>query len=332
MKPSLEIVIVNWNAGRHLSDCLNSIRSTKRDGFEIERVVVVDNASADGSVDNIHFPDLPLDLIKNPENRGFAVACNQGARVSASDYVLFLNPDMRLLFDSLQVPMQFMEDPENAKMGICGIQLLDEVSNVSQSSSRFPSVTGLLSQMLGLDRIFPGHFKGHFLGLQDHLKSGQVDQVMGAFFMVRRKLFESLGGFDERFFVYFEDVDFSFRARQKSWRSYYLVTTQAWHKGGGCSSQAKARRLYYTLCSRILYCRKHFGRASATVVVLGTLLLEPGSRLILAAGHKSVLEIRETLRAYLMLWRALPTLLRKRHSKDGHNQLSPEPVTSVPAD
>ncbi len=332
MKPSLKIVIVNWNAGKDLNDCLDSIRSTRRDGFELEQVVLVDNASVDGSVDNLHFPDLPLHLIRNPENRGFAVACNQGARVSASDYVLFLNPDMRLLVDSLQTPIQFMQSPQNAEVGICGIQLLDEESNVSQSSSRFPTTVSFLSQMLGLDRIFPHHFKGHFLGLQDHLRSGEVDQVMGAFFLVRHKSFESLGGFDERFFVYFEDVDFSFRARQKGWRSYYLATTQAYHKGGGCSSRAKATRLYYSLCGRVLYCYKHFGRAAATVVMLSTLLLEPFSRLFLAVVHKSMLEMRETVRAYMMLWRALPSLLRNRHSKGRHKQPSPEPVTSVPAD
>jgi len=332
MKPSLDIVIVGWNAGWHLGVCLHGVRTTSRHGFELKRVVVVDNASSDGSVDNLHFPDLPLSLVQNSENRGFAAACNQGARGSSADYLLFLNPDTRIFADSLQIPIQFMEESRNAGVGICGIQLLDEEGNVSQSCSRFPTTPSLLSQMFGLDRLFPKQFKGHFLGRQDHLKSGQVDQIMGAFFLVRRKLFESLGGFDERFFVYFEDLDFSYRAKQAGWQSRHLATAQAYHRGGGCSEQVKATRLYYSLCSRILYCYKHFGRAVATGVILGTLLLEPFSRLILAVAHKSGQAMQETVQAYIMLWSALPSLLRNHRANVEHEKPSPEAVRSIPAE
>ncbi len=332
MKPSLDIVIVNWNAGRSLGVCLDCVRDTKRDGFELKRVVVVDNASSDSSVDNLHFPDLPLSLLRNAENRGFAAASNQGARGSSADYLLFLNPDIRVLDDSFQIPIQFMEEPRNAGVGICGIQLLDEESKVSLSCSWFPTPNILFCHMLGLDRLFPKQFKGHFLGHQDHLKSGQVDQLMGALFLVRHKLFESMGGFDERFFVYFEDLDFSYRAHQTGWQSYYLATARAYHEGSGCSRQVKGRRLYYSLRSRILYCYKHFGRAAATGVMLGTVLVEPFSRLVLAVAHKSVLEMQETVEAYTMLWRVLPSLLRNHRGNAKPEGPSPEAVGSIPAE
>jgi N-acetylglucosaminyl-diphospho-decaprenol L-rhamnosyltransferase len=332
MARTLGIVIVNWNAGRHLLDCLDNIHATPRGGFELERVVVVDNASSDGSADNLHFPELPLSVVRNSENRGFAAASNQGARSSSADYLLFLNPDTRVHADSFQIPIEFLEEPENAKIGICGIQLLDEAGTVSQTCSRFPTAGSFFSFVLGLDRFFSNRFKGHFLSREDHFKSGPVDQVMGAFFLVRRRLFESLNGFDERFFVYFEDLDFSYRAKQAGWESYHLATAQAYHRGGGCSEQVKARRLYYSLCSRILYSYKHFRALAATTVTLATLLIEPFSRLVLAASHGSMREAGEILQAYLMLWGALPSLLKTKSAGLKHKPPGTEPVGPIPAE
>ena len=134
--------------------------------------------------------------------------------------------------------------------------------------------------------------------------------MIGAFFLVRRSMFEELGGFDERFFVYLEDLDFSFRARQAVWRSYYLADARAYHKGGGSSEQAKATRMFYSLRSRILYGYKHFGWFSATFLAVGTLFIEPFSRLALAIGLRSGREAKETIKGYAMLWRAMPELFR----------------------
>ena len=327
MAPTLDIIIVNWNSGSQLRGCLDSIQKSERDGFQLGRVVVVDNASRDESAQGLEYPALPLVLIRNTQNLGFATACNQGACGSSATYFLFLNPDLRVLADSLQAVIQFMEESKNTGVGICGIELLNEQGNVSQSCSWFPSIGSLLSQTLGLDRLFPRLFRGHFLNQRDHLKSGYVDQVMGAFFLVRGNLIESLGGFDERFFVYFEDLDFSYRAHQTGWRSYYLASAQAYHKGGGCSHQAKARRLFYSLRSRILYCNKHFTWAAATGVLLATLLIEPFTRLAFTVVRGSGATMGETLQAYGMLWWALPTMKRMARISNGR-QLLRDPSTS----
>jgi GT2 family glycosyltransferase len=140
----------------------------------------------------------------------------------------------------------------------------------------------------------------------DHAQTRQVDQVIGAFFLVRRGLFESLHGFDERFFVYFEEVDFAYRARQAGWLSVYLADAQAFHAGGGTSNQVKARRLFYSLRSRLLYAFKHFSWTGAVGVLLATLLLEPVSRTALALFRHSWAGLKETWAAYGMLWRWLP--------------------------
>src|SRR5262249_42876882 len=137
----------------------------------------------------------------------------------------------------------------------------------------------------------------------DHATSEEVDHVIGAFFLVRRQLFEILNGFDERFFVYLEDLDFSYRASRSGWRSYYLASARARHIGGGCSAKVKAPRLFYALRSRLLYCDKHFGRVSATSVLLASIITEPISRIMRAIWHRSHEELQETLQAYGMLFR-----------------------------
>lgn len=298
---SVDIIIANWNSGRQIYECLKSITNAEKSGFRLSRVVVIDNASTDGSADGLQDLNLPLTLICNNVNRGFAAACNQGAAGSKADYLLFLNPDTRLSEDSLAVPIAFMERPENQHIGIVGIQLIDDEGRVSRTCARFPTPGQFFAKMLGLDRLFPRVFPSHFMNEWDHRDSREVDHVMGAFFLVRRPLFEMLNGFDERFFVYLEDLDLSFRARQLGWSSFYLAAAQAYHKGGGTSEQIKAKRLFYSLRSRILYGYKHFSRVGATMLMLGTLIVEPLSRMVLGAARGSWKEIIETGRAYCML-------------------------------
>jgi len=302
---SLSIIIVNWNAGKQLYECLKSFEAAHRDGFKLNRVVVVDNASTDGSSDCLDNIDIPLVVIRNAQNRGFAAACNQGAKGSISDYLLFLNPDTRLFEDSLIKPLAFMERPENQQIGIVGIQLVDETGRVARTCARFPTPSMFFSKMLGLNMLFPRYFPSHFMSEWVHGETREVDQVMGAFFLIRRQLFEPLGGFDERFFVYFEEVDLSRRAHNKGWKTVYLADAKAYHKGGGTSEQVKARRLFYSLRSRIKYGYKHFDWFSATLLMTGTLFVEPLSRLALAICRRFGREAKETIKGYAMLWRAI---------------------------
>jgi GT2 family glycosyltransferase len=146
----------------------------------------------------------------------------------------------------------------------------------------------------------------------DHASDREVDQVMGAFFMTRSVLFSALGGFDERFFVYFEEVDFSYRAHLAGWRSMYLSDVRAYHKGGGTSEMAKANRLFYSLRSRILYSYKHFTWSSATAVLIVTAVIEPAARIVMAGVRMSLAEIRDTIRGYGLFLHDLPRILAAR--------------------
>src|SRR2546422_6121032 len=253
MVTSIDIVIVNWNAGPQLAHCLESIVAAGRNGIHIRRIVVVDNGSFDDSLPTREIAGLAPIMIRNERNRGFARACNQGAANSSADYLLFLNPDTSLLNNSLAEPVAFMERGENRRIGILGIQLLDTDGRIAPTCARFPTPVRFFATMLGLDRALPGVFPPHFMVEWDHKQSREVDQVIGAFFLVRRSVFEDLGGFDERFFVYFEEVDLSLRARALGWPTFYLSTVQAYHHGSGrMRKQEQATRLFYSLRSRIL--------------------------------------------------------------------------------
>lgn len=302
----VDIVIVNWNSRDQLAACVDSIRK-----FVVSddcNVVVVDNGSTDGSADGLP-PAGNLSVIRTGENLGFGKACNLGASQARSRFVLFLNPDARLYQDTLSKAIDFMNAPENAIVGICGVQLQDEAGHVSQSCTRFPGVTDFTCHALGLDRWFPK--LGHFMSEWAHDTTQLVDHVMGAFFLVRREVFEKLGGFDERFFVYLEDLDFSYRAKQAGWDSVYLADVQAFHYGGGTSNQVKARRLFYSLRSQLLYAFKHFYWIGALWVFLVTLLVEPVTRIFFAVIRGSLSSVKETLAGYAMLWKWLPDWIFK---------------------
>lgn len=322
--PTVRIIIVNWNAGKHLYNCISSIVESNLNGICLSDVVIVDNASTDDSMINIEKIGLPLTIIRNCENRGFAAACNQGAQGNKADYLLFLNPDTRLLCDSLEKPVIFMEKKENSKIGITGIQLIGDYNEVAPTCARFPTSTSFFYKMFGLNRLFPEIFPSHYMVEWNHGDNREVDQVMGAFFLVRRCLFETLGGFDERFFVYFEEVDFSLRARQAGWRSFYLAETQIYHKGGGTSEQIKAIRMFYSLRSRILYGYKHFSWSSATCLLLGSIFLEPIARVTLAISRCSWEELVETLKGFAVFWLAVPSILKIAWFKgDTHENTHP---------
>ena len=308
----LDIVIVNWNTGPQLQECLQSILpASPASMLRLSQCVVVDNASVVGSADGLEALPLHLTLIRNPENKGFAYACNQGAQLGSAGYLLCLNPDVRLFPDSLAKALLFLQEPQNERVGVLGIQLVDQIGVVQRNVARFPTPGSLFYQMLGLDRLWPHHFPSHFMTDWDHQDSREVDQVTGAFYLVRRKVFEELKGFDECFFMYFEDLDFAYRAKQAGWKSYYLADAQAFHHGGGASDQVKARRLSYVLKSRVLYVAKHFGVPAARWILLASVGMELWTRLVWSLITLSGQNFLETLRGYGMFAGTLPHLLKE---------------------
>ncbi|MBA4317334.1 MAG: glycosyltransferase family 2 protein [Flavobacterium sp.] len=305
MIPQLDIVIVNWNAGNYLRECIHSMNIALSNSFELKSIVIVDNASTDNSLDDVEDVDLPIRIIRNDSNVGFGKACNAGVWSCNSEYLLILNPDTRLFSNSIDPVIQFMQQEVNKEIGMVGVQIIDDEGNISRNCARFPTPTGSIYRSFGLDRLFPKVFQTHFMVEWDHKESRIVDQIMGSFIILRRDLFEMLKGYDDDFFVYYEDLDLAYRGFKLGYKNYYLADAQVYHKGGGTSDNIKATRLAYILHSKLIYSKKHFSRAWYYLVFLTTLIFEPIVRVLHSIFRGSFDQAKEVVLAYKKLYYAL---------------------------
>jgi len=298
-----DVVIVNWNSGHRLQQCVDSLAGANK-------IVVIDNASTDDSATSLSASGLPLEVILNERNRGFAAACNQGATRGTSKYILFLNPDTSLSPNALVTAIRFMNSRAASDVAICGLRLVDAMGNTQPSCARFPRPSHLIGRSLGIDRVAPRVIPPHLMLDWKHDERRYVDQVMGACLLIRRAVFEELHGFDERFFMYFEELDLSLRARRKGWRSMFLPDASVFHEGGASSDLIPATRLFYVLRSRILYAYKHFAWWQALGVTATTLSIEMLGRLAFSAIKFSAADAGVTIKAYVKTWGAAPEILR----------------------
>ena len=309
MEPPVDVsvVIVNWNAGALLSQCLTSCQEARRAvGAPSCQVIVVDNASTDDSLSFVP-PDAAVVVIRNKENRGFGAACNQGARIARGALLLFLNPDSRVSVSSINACAGALQaDPA---IGACSVALTGDNGAVSRSCHRFPTLKNFLFKVSGLSAL-SARFPDGSMRDWRHDTDRAVDHVIGAFYMVRAAEFHAMGGFDERFFVYLEDLDLSLRYRQRGQYCMFLATPASYHKGGGVSQQALAARLFHATRSRVLYAFKHFSQMQAWVHLVATLLVEPIARLAHLAAQGRLREIGQVLCGFAMLYRDLPATLR----------------------
>jgi len=199
------------------------------------------------------------------------------------------------------VPIATLQSIAHQGTAVAGIQLYDESGDLARSCAHFPSPGSMLIRALGLDRR--GWVRSYWMSEWAHDETRLVDHVIGAFYVVRRRVFEELGGFDERFFVYLEDLDFSLRVHQAGWRSVFVAEARAFHKGGGTSERVPAQRLAYALRSRLVYADKHFSLSGGLLVRAGTLVVEPLIRLGRAVLRLSATDIADAANAYRLLLR-----------------------------
>jgi GT2 family glycosyltransferase len=222
-------------------------------------IIVVDNNSTDGSKEFLpsRFPGVKF--IFNNGNPGFAKACNQGFKVASGNFVLFLNPDTILSETSLTDSLSFFETHPDA--GAVGVRMTDIQKKFLKESKRgLPSPSASFYKLFGLSaifsksRIFSKYYEGHL----PEKENNSVDVLSGAFMMVRKELFEKLNGFDERFFMYGEDIDLSIRITQSGYKNYYLGTVGVIHlKGGSTTYNYKYVRDFYGAMN--LFVKKHYG-------------------------------------------------------------------------
>lgn len=254
----LSIIIVSWNVREDLLRCIRSIEENKPScTFE---VIIVDNASTDGTVDIIQKHFSEISLIINNDNRGFAAANNQALKKSQSKYILFLGPDTIIHPKSLDILVEFMDSNEDA--GACGPKLLNADGSTQDSVRRFPSFRGALHRHTAFKfvGIFKGEYRKWLMYDFKNDKQRDVDQVMGAALMIRRSVTEQVGVMDERFFMYYEEVDLCYRTKQASWRIVYIPEAVITHIGGGSSGQIPLSKRIMAMTSLLKFFRKHRGK------------------------------------------------------------------------
>jgi hypothetical protein len=294
----IDIVIVNWNSHDFLRKCVLSIFNS--DQFElVSNVIIIDNNSTDDSLQLLPI-NAKLHVVKNTENVGFARACNQGFKMSKSKYILLLNPDAVLLENTIAASFDYMENHQD--VDVLGCQLLNDLNHITPTCARFPKPINFVYHSLGLSKIWPKLFHPPTLMTDwNHQESRFVDQVMGAYMFMRNTVFEKAGYFDERYFVYFEELDFSLSLKKAGGKSFYHSRIQAIHTGMGTTETVKAFRLFLSLSSRLKYAKKHFSMLGYLTVTFFTFTVEFLMRFLQLAIKGNLSETKNLVKGYWML-------------------------------
>lgn len=251
----LSIILVNYNTRELLRSCLSSIyRETDQIEFE---VIVVDNGSQDGSLEMLAQEFPCVRAIANAENRGFAAANNQGAAQARGTYLLLLNSDTEILDRAIEKTVAFMD--AHPEIAIAGCRLRNPDGSLQPSCRSFPSPWHLFVEATFLYRLFrrSPRFGAYHMSHFDHASSRPVDVVMGAFMMIRRPVFEKLGGFDRTYFMYTEETDFCYRARQAGFATWFFSDAEILHHVAASKTSSRAYFLQLH-SSQILFIDKHF--------------------------------------------------------------------------
>jgi GT2 family glycosyltransferase len=256
----VSIIIVNFNGGETVLDCLRSVRVQTRDiAYE---VLVVDNGSTDGSPARIRSAFSEVDLLRNPDNKGFSRACNQGLRKSRGRLLLLLNSDTLLPGNAVKEMAEFIQEHPGA--GIAGCMLLNEDGTYQKSSGKIRDIVNEWRER----RIRAGLEQGTRAAWRReerfarHVRS--VDWVSGAFLMIRRTVTDRIGLLNERMFLFFEDIDWCARARQAGWRVLYNPHVRVIHLGGRSVDNNRIQsRLEYRR-SQLLFYKAHHGAGPDT--------------------------------------------------------------------
>jgi O-antigen biosynthesis protein len=258
----LSIILVNYNVKLLLEVCLLSVQRAL-EGVEAE-IWVVDNASTDQSLEYL-VPKFPhVHFIANAHNVGFGKACNQALKLARGKYILFLNPDTIVPPQTLKECLRVME--KDPTIGALGVRIEDPHGHYLPESKRgFPSPWVSFCKLSGLTALFPHskYFAGYYLGHLPADQSNQVDVLPGAFMMLPRQVLEKTGGFDERFFMYGEDIDLSHRVKLAGYHNYYFAQAKIVHYKGASTDKQSSEYLERFYGAMKLFAAKYYGDKSA---------------------------------------------------------------------
>jgi N-acetylglucosaminyl-diphospho-decaprenol L-rhamnosyltransferase len=239
--PDLAVVVVNHNAGPYLSRCMESVLGAT--GVLHTEVVVVDNASMDGSLGPVTGGSASVRLIRNPQNRGFAAAANQGIAVTSAPFLLLLNPDARIVAGSLEVLVKVAR--ERYRAGAVGVLVRNPDGSIQPSARRVPRMGEALGHAV-LGPIAPGNpwTRAYTMADWDRATEREVEWVSGSAMLLRREAIEDVGPFDEGYFMYVEDVDLCTRLRRAGWQVLFSPEVEVVHQIGVSTRGQRGRMAF----------------------------------------------------------------------------------------
>ncbi len=292
----LSVIVVSWNVKALLERCLDSLFRSLREG-EAE-ILVVDNGSRDGSREYLgDLRNRNLKIILNDRDLGFSHANNQALQQAEGEYVLFLNPDTEIVDDVCGKTMKLLS--ENKNWGIIGCRLVDPDNEVQPSVKSFPKVGNQLILLLKLQYLLLGlrMMRKYFRRDFDYNRTSEVNQVAGAFMMMKKEILERVGSFDERFHLWFEDVDLCYRVKQAGYKVVYYSQAKVIHYGGQSFNQLLSRdkqKIYNH--SLLLYFKKYHPFSYYWPIVLAQPLSLFLARLSEIYSNKKKGEIKKKLK------------------------------------
>ena len=261
----VSIVIVNYNTGKLLRNCIESVI---RQTFKKYEIIVVDNNSSDDSLQSaMNLKDISktVKMIRNEKNVGFACANNQAFKVAEGKYVFLLNPDTVILQSAIDKLVDFMD--ENPEVGVCGPKNLDEDRRLQYNCHHFPSIYTRLLEHLQLKRLYPRY---RLIGRDDmtywnYNEVKEVDFLTGCSLLIHKEALEKAGWLDEAFFLYAEEMDLCYRLKKDKWKVVFCPEASIIHFGGQSSIYQNTEKVFsksilrYILTSKYYFFKKHHG-------------------------------------------------------------------------
>lgn len=253
----LSVVIVNWNTTRLLQTLLRSIKQFPP-SIDYE-VIVVDNASSDFDADKFRSEFNDVTLIANTENTGYAKGNNQALKIASGDYVLLLNPDTEVTEGAINTLIQFIET--HADTAAVAAKLVKPDGSVDRSLRSFPYPGPIAWEFIGLSRLFPKNraFGAYRMTYFNYDTVAEVDQPMGSCLMLSRKAINDIGLLDEDFPIFFNEVDWLYRAKQQGYKIYFTPDAMIIHHGASSTKQVRKRKMVRESHDSLLkFYKKHF--------------------------------------------------------------------------
>ena len=263
----LSIIIVNYNVKEFLQNLIHSIEKASTN--LTKEIIIIDNASDDGSVEFIKEKFPQIKLIANQTNLGFGKANNIGLKQAAGKYILLINPDTLVAEDTFEKMIQFFEN--NPDAGLAGCKILNPDGTLQLACRRsFPGPWTSFTKVTGLSTLFPNSkiFARYNLTYLDENKTCEVDAISGSFMMMRKEVFEKVGGFDEQFFMYGEDLDLCYRIQKAGVKVFYVHSTQIIHYKGESTRRSSLDETKVFYSAMHLFVKKHLSSSILVEMIL----------------------------------------------------------------